>query len=619
MLTDSKAPEMKSCLPQEPFIKFGEGQGAAIDLNLPQNNEFSAYGTIPINTKGINFKDSLKSPLPDPFFSELAALKSSGDATAIAAKIEAKLRAMFNQGEITVVPKETVKRTWISSYNEQTKGYFQDEKVHTSIEYLADFPLVDVVSYLQNQEAKPVVTKMMGVFQLSYQKKVNGTSAKPGLYVVEEYRMAAYLGKYGLGRVVRTFSLLPGEKTTITLKTYRDVTKTQTKSENVLDSFSDTSVKELEDFVQGEQDNKTEDKNTTDFKSRVSFKIPFGGLEGGVNYDVKTESSRSSNVKNLNRALAKHVNTSNANRQVQINTTTTETVKEGDESSTIRELNNINKSRVLNFVFRQLNQQYVTVTYLSDIKIMFANGNPDDTRIVNIEELDNLLADVLDLPNTGSTTYNVSNSPNANFIKGYIINNYCKLYDYDDIEVKPAFIEQRVVTNGNCFVSGFGGIGSSQLIQPQTTSFWRKSKKVEGVVVGSMGKYGVDIKVPGVILEVSENTLKTSSVLVESMLGNTDALDCFNLKIQETESQKGYMELQERTIRLDIEEQRAAKERDKVAAEVEKLEAERAKIAAEAALITNVIGSADVAAKVELAKEMYSKCCPNGTTPHLVP
>jgi hypothetical protein len=70
---------------------------------------------------------------------------------------------------------------------------------------------------------------------------------------------------------------------------------------------------------------------------------------------------------------------------------------------------------------------------------------------------------------------------------------------------------------------------------------------------------------------------------------------------------------------LTIEENRAANEHDKVAAEVEKLEAERAKIAAEAALITNVIGSADVAAKVELAKEMYSKCCPNGTTPHLIP
>ena len=120
-------------------------------------------------------------------------------------------------------------------------------------------------------------------------------------------------------------------------------------------------------------------------------------------------------------------------------------------------------------------------------------------------------------------------------------------------------------------------------------------------------------------MNVQKTTLKTSSVLAEAILGQVDALDCFNLQIQDSESQKGYMDLFEREQRLKIEESRAANEHDKVAAEVEKLNAERAKLAAEAVLITDVTGSADVVAKVELAKEMYSKCCPNGTAPHLIP
>ncbi len=81
--------------------------------------------------------------------------------------------------------------------------------------------------------------------------------------------------KYGMGRVVKTFTLLPGEKTTITVKTYKDVKTTKSRSENVLDSYSESSANDLENLVQGEQENKTENKKSTDFTGKLSFT---GGL-----------------------------------------------------------------------------------------------------------------------------------------------------------------------------------------------------------------------------------------------------------------------------------------------------------------------------------------------------
>ena len=54
-------------------------------------------------------------------------------------------------------------------------------------------------------------------------------------------------------------------------------------------------------------------------------------------------------------------------------------------------MTNPNQSRVLNFVFRQLLQEYVTIMYLSNVKIGFSNGHPESQVIVPIEKLDELL------------------------------------------------------------------------------------------------------------------------------------------------------------------------------------------------------------------------------------
>ena len=64
-------------------------------------------------------------------------------------------------------------------------------------------------------------------------------AARPAIYLVMKMRMASYLGDYGAGQTLSTFSLLPGEKTVIEIRDYRHDETTQSTSQSVLDSYSE--------------------------------------------------------------------------------------------------------------------------------------------------------------------------------------------------------------------------------------------------------------------------------------------------------------------------------------------------------------------------------------------
>jgi hypothetical protein len=580
MSKNLEIPQFKSCLPPTPFIEYGGGPSTKIDANLPQTNEFSAYGVLPVDMTNAAFKTGVVAPLPDPFFAEVTALKI-GTPDEIKGKIAAKLRGMFSTH---IKPKnfpvsgteKIVDPAWVTAanYSVPVQYIFVPKMIDNFVDYLGDMPFSEVVDKVNTEGVKPLVTINYAQQALvTFEKAVTATMPSvPNLLIIEEYRMAAYLGKYGMGRVVKTFTLLPGEKTTITVKTYKDTTTTQTKSENVLDSYSQSSANELDSLIKGETDNTTTSKRSLDSMTKLSLTggpfMKLAGFGASTDLNIKTESSRSSNVKSLNQAIEKHVNNSNSNRQIQVNTTTTETTKAGEESSTVRELVNLNKSRVLNFVFRQLHQQYITVTYLADIKIAFTNGYEPDTRIVSLEELRPMLVSVLKTP------------ADVDWAEYNILRNYCNVYNYKDegVEfIKP--IEREIGTciprpapNTTVAVSSTKTIKAVATLVPsgvEFTKFWRKNKALGEK---SVSIYGLDINVPGVILSVKESTLKTSSVLAEAMLGQADALDCFNLKIQDSEAQKGYIENTERLTRLQNEEWKARHDRAKQQQEIERMQ-----------------------------------------------
>jgi hypothetical protein len=270
----------------------------------------------------------------------------------------------------------------------------------------------------------------------------------------------------------------------------------------------------------------------------------------------------------------------------------------------VREISNINKSRVLNFIFRQLHQQYISVTYLAGVKIAFCNGYEESLRIIGLEELDGFLATLV-----------VEAQRPA--VERLLLRNYCNVQNYKDVSV--SFLERWYLSRGGCLpavnTSGTGGLiaklgvpmPTTVTLEPaDTVSYWRKKTSVQDSVLNTDSKYGFDIKVPGVILSIQESTLKTSSVLVESLLGQTDALDCFSMKIQDAEAQKGYQDLAEREQHLTQTVAKNMLDNEKQKADIEKQRADIELLRLQMEIIRK---TPDAKTQADLYKRIFGTCC----------
>src|SRR5690606_31574472 len=108
-----------------------------------------------------------------------------------------------------------------------------------------------------------------------------------------------------------------------------------------------------------------------------------------------TNAAREESVKNVSNATEKHAARASAKREVEVNTSYEVTDKEGEELATERQVENINLSRTLNFVFRQMNQEFISFLHLTDVRIGFFNGEGASRREVPIAGLDSLLDEVV--------------------------------------------------------------------------------------------------------------------------------------------------------------------------------------------------------------------------------
>ncbi|XZF13603.1 hypothetical protein ACTHGU_17620 [Chitinophagaceae bacterium MMS25-I14] len=528
----------ESCTPKEPFIKLGKGQAPVLNYNIPQTSVFSTYGNFKV--KGVdprvfqeqcrlapagNFFEHVESMPVEQLqqkFSEAVQLQTP-HAKLIPNSLLLRKHISLAQSNLTAValalPMQAVADKTFASPPDSPR-------IVESTNALNEVQL----ARLAKEGQMPYVVQKLGGFQTRVHFLPKPKAAEPYFVVIEEYKTAAYLGDYGAGRVVKTFSLLPGEKTTISVRTYKDLTSTKSFSENVLDSFSESSTSELEHNIETENSvgasstNSNSSTDTSGHNWNVSasasvslfgcLNLGGGGGGGGTSSSSSTSAysgTRTANVKAVNRAIDKHVAQSNSNRQINVNTSTTDTAKEGEEDTTVRELVNFNKSRTLTHVWRQMLQEYLTITYLSNIRIAYCNGYAESLRVVDIEQLDELLADTI-VPGE------IDN------VRKQILKPYCTITNYQDDEID--FIEQQTINYGACL-----GIKESE-------SFFRIKKGLEDTYTDG----GLEIKVKGVILHVAPQTLRTSSLVVDALLGQGEALDCYNQKAQDAESMKGYIQ-----------------------------------------------------------------------------
>ncbi len=570
--------EQVSCEPKEPFIKLPDsGNAPVLDYSIPQKTCFTTNGTILKYIPVEYFKDFTKNIPVNNFYETVANMPVNQaqqffGAAAVATPMVGTFmaepmhvamapaaaagvaggRVTFSADPATTISASALK---INKANINMAAQQQNVAMAAPLNVSADHNLI-------NDRAKqgymPLVRRMVGnrVNQVQYVPKPK--KPVPRICIIEEYRTCSYLGNYGAGKVVKTFSLLPGERTTISVRTYHDSSTTSQYSHNAIDSFSDTSATELDRLVQEETGSLESSTNTSNqsgssymdtYNSKNSssafnisagaslnlagiFKAHIGGgysrseeeLEttgSGMSssYDYSHSGMRSSNMNVLNSALSKHVQQSNANRQIQVNTSTATTTRSGEETATMREIVNYNKSRVANHAFRQLLQEYTTITYLSNIKFAYTNGYPDSLRVVDLANLRNMLTDIIKSTAAGDAADYIDE------VECILLKNYCTVPNWEDEEIP--FIEKKTRTFGGCVSQGCEG----------TETYWRLRSDLEDIYDPET----LNIKVKGVILNVSKQTLFTDSLVCDVFLGQGEALDCFNQKAQDAENQRLYI------------------------------------------------------------------------------
>lgn len=482
---------------------------------------------------------------------------------------------------------------------------------------VAGYTLEYIAAQVANGLIPELVTRFGGKVIMQFSPK---PTLKLRITIVEHLKMCSFLGDYGAGKTVKTFSLLPGERTTITVRSYKDKTSSFVKSsstttneytstyfaddtssyaqqsENILDSYSQHSADQVQEILEQIE----ESSAGIQINSSINSEQNSGhGVQGGINLlglvnfqaggggssttatAFTSNGIRENHISNLSNALTASVQESSQHRDVDINTTTGNAsnhstggnagssstmsvsqqesmlIKAGEETLTIRELQNINYSRVLNFVFRQLLQEYITLTWLNDASIVFTTGFPGQQRAVRLSQLDSFLEET------------INSAAHRSEVKKLILLHFCNVVNYQGV-IKQ-FTEKVTESFADCVDGGAG----------PTFEYWRKKFGITDNYTSG----GLNITVPGIIVAVQSHILRTDSVIVDALLGQGEALDCYNTRLQDEAARSA-------ELRNDRYAQETQQEADKVAAAL-----------AAIAAITDPVAQADA------YKKVFGTCC----------
>jgi hypothetical protein len=335
------------------------------------------------------------------------------------------------------------------------------------------------------------------------------------LLLVEEMRLSSFLGAYGAGRTIKTFSLLPGERTKISVKTYLRTETDAKRASSILDSFTEESATDFQTTMESEQSSKNLVEESSHYKVGAEAKAGWGWGSAKVSAEASggSNAAREELAKNIASATQKHAAKASSKRDVQVNTSFEVKEETGQETSIEREIENINLSRTLNFVFRQMNQEFISLLHLVDVRIGYfrvdqIDGRPDPVttyREATLSQLDGLLEHVI-VPE------------HRQDVRDTVLHQLEQVFDYRD--------ERRALVETKTFTDGDGN-------EIPNAEYLRVRKDLVSTYQDPTS--GTRLDVPGVILAAEKNVLRTDAVIVEALLGQGDALDDYAKRLQELE------------------------------------------------------------------------------------
>lgn len=495
-----------SCNPREPLSKLAEnGHAAILNYNLPQSTTYEVVSLIQLDIPQKSFKEVERKPPPNNYWDRFDREREKADLTpdhitgVLTGKHYTSVSEIMNLG-LNVTAEEAPLSSGVK---------FRAANIAVSTK-TASFATTYIAHRIAEGDRPILQRRPSGKQGLIFQPRPKG--AKPALYLVLKMRMASYLGDYGAGQTLSTFSLLPGEKTTIQIRDFRHNETTRTSSQSVLDSYSESAMEDLQTTIEESKSTSTESGGEATSAGgsggNMEFGLDLGIIKFGGGFDSETTGAVTKTeaiteqVSTLSTAVSHHVQTADTQRQIEINTDVSETETSETEKTVTRTLENVNRSRVLNFVFRQLLQEYFTLTYLHGASLLYFNGYDTSRKTATLSAMDGLLRTVL------------VDAKTADEVRNDVFVHLCNIPDYTGTRV--SFIEEVTEKHKNC-------------IDPdpdeKPTTYVRKRRDLRQTYK--------DKTVDGIILDATHRIVRTPALIVDGMLGGGDLLDCYNAQLQE--------------------------------------------------------------------------------------
>jgi len=346
------------------------------------------------------------------------------------------------------------------------------------------------------------------------------TAGVPRIALLESWELRSFRGDYGLGATLKTCSLLPGERSTISIETWRTEASSRVEGSSIFDSSDAAAQTRFNESLSKQTGSAFQDQGgwavslgTKASASGKFFDVVDGSASVEVGFAANHQEARQTFATSVSQSAQEHAAQVNTSRQQAVEQSSTAERTSGEITTTVREISNTNLRRVLNFVFRELDQTHETYVLLRDVKVGFFNGRPNSAEIVPLSALRKLLSKHIV-------------AARREEVARMILSMVAECIDYEGNPVTTLQIGTR--PNGRTYAwadIGFKADGSLNFDQnPLDGAYsWRFKP-------GKLGN-GND-RAPGVITSKDELVLRTDSVVVEALLGKADALDPYASALQ---------------------------------------------------------------------------------------
>lgn len=346
-------------------------------------------------------------------------------------------------------------------------------------------------------------------------------TVSPQIGIMLRFRLSTFHGTYGAGRVIKTFSLLPGEQTTITVKSYLRTTKTRKETSSILDSFTQESSDDFSDALTKENADRKESKASLSWHVEAQAEADWGfvGVQASAGAKSGSNQAQEQFAKQMTNAVQKHASLASSKRDIKIDQSLETTLATGEETGVQRTLQNINTGRTLNFVFRQLNQEFVSILHLVDVQLAYQNGLPNGLKRYTLAEMDTMLDEII---------IGGSASANGKAVKDRIVNELSYVIDYTGTPVK--FLEEKPLVDGanNVVKDAQGNQVKYYRARTELTYTYPPPPSPGSPSTPPIKSFTV----PGIVTAVTSNVMRTSGLIVEPLLGQGEGLDLYSMTLQ---------------------------------------------------------------------------------------